>query len=78
MWVALTSDDKFIPCFSTECGKKKKGGPKGIKKKETASGGKVLIMRMSRNKRKSITVVTGLDSYPGEDSWNSGNRFLSQ
>ncbi|EWM28669.1 translation machinery-associated protein 22 [Nannochloropsis gaditana] len=47
-----------------ECGKKKKGGPKGIKKKETASGGKVLIMRMSRNKRKSITVVTGLDSYP--------------
>ncbi|EKU21386.1 rna binding protein [Nannochloropsis gaditana CCMP526] len=47
-----------------ECGKKKKGGPKGIKKKETTSGGKVLIMRMSRNKRKSITVVTGLDSYP--------------
>jgi len=47
--------------------KKKKGGPKGIKKKEAAgSGGKVTIMRMSRNKRKSITVITGLDTYPGK------------
>jgi len=48
-------------------GKKKRGGPKGIKKKDTAgSGGKVTIMRMSRNKRKSITVITGLDTYRGE------------
>lgn len=48
--------------------KKKKGGPKGIKKKEaTGAGGKVVIMRMSRNKRKSITVITGLDTYPGKE-----------
>lgn len=51
-------------------GKKKKkkssSGPKAPKKKgEGGSGGKVLITRMSRNKRKSVTVVTGLDTYPG-------------
>ena len=55
--------------------KKKKGGPKGIKKKEAAgSGGKVTIMRMSRNKRKSITVITGLDTYPGKGGRREGGR----
>jgi hypothetical protein len=50
-------------------GKKKKskrgGGPKPIKKKDPGAGGMVTITRMSRNKRKSVTVVTGLDTYSG-------------
>ncbi len=71
------STNQSLPHESTEGKKKKKkggssssssggGGPKAPKKKgEGGTGGKVLIMRMSRNKRKSVTVVTGLDTYPG-------------
>jgi hypothetical protein len=55
-------------CNQTD-GKKKKskrgGGPKPIKKKDPTTGGTVTITRMSRNKRKSVTVVTGLDTYSG-------------
>jgi hypothetical protein len=59
--------------------KKKKGGPKGIKKKEAAgSGAKVTIMRMSRNKRKSITVITGLDTYPGKGRREGGRKRMGE
>lgn len=57
-------------CGVVADGKKKKtkrgGGPKPIKKKESGGGGTVTITRMSRNKRKSVTVVTGLDTYSGQ------------
>lgn len=69
---------------NTEEGRKKKkksssssSGPKAPKKKGEGGGGgggKVVITRMSRNKRKSVTVVTGLDAYPGAGRGGAGRQ----